>query len=85
MSVAKRRKGRPQKNAKAGSATLGGRIMEVRLAAGFADIHQLAVRSGISAELIRKIEQHGHGNPTLDTLRSLAEACGVLVADLIRE
>lgn len=87
MSVAariKRRKGRPASRAKAGSDSLGGRIVAARTAAGL-DIHQVADRAGISSEIIRMIEQGRRVNPTLDTLRAIAGACGVLVADLVKE
>lgn len=87
MSVAariKRKKGRPSSRAKAGSDSLGGRIVAARTAAGL-DIHQVADRAGISSEIIRMIEQGRRANPTLDTLRAIAGACGVLVADLVKE
>lgn len=62
---------------------VGRRLKELRLARGLTQ-EQLGERADLSYKFIGEVER-GVGNPTLDTLASLADALDVLVADLVAE
>src|SRR5689334_18051967 len=61
--------------------TLGERIKLEREARGWTRA-DLAQRAGLTAPYISMLESGKRGNPNLDTLRQLAAALGVTVADL---
>ncbi|WP_433233242.1 helix-turn-helix domain-containing protein [Micromonospora sp. CA-248260] len=62
--------------------TVGDRLAEIRREARLTQ-EQLAERSGISVEVIRKLEQGSRGAARLDTLHALARALGVSTSALL--
>ena len=66
-----------------GGKSLGARIRARRIALGMT-LAQVADESGLSLPYVSNLER-GRGNPTLDALRSVAEALEQSVSDLLGE
>lgn len=62
------------------AATVGDRIQDVRSKVGMSQ-RELARQSGISQPTVNRIER-GDREPSMTEIALLADACGVLVADL---
>jgi transcriptional regulator with XRE-family HTH domain len=62
--------------------SIGATVKRIREAAGMSQ-QQLAGAAGISLSLLAQMEQGKNENPRLDTIRSLARALAVGVADLV--
>ncbi|WP_431977866.1 helix-turn-helix domain-containing protein [Micromonospora haikouensis] len=62
--------------------TVGDRLAEIRRESRLTQ-EQLAERSGVSVEVIRKLEQGSRGTARLDTLHALARALGVATSALL--
>jgi transcriptional regulator with XRE-family HTH domain len=62
---------------------VGKRVKELRLARNLTQ-EQLGERASLSYKFVGEVER-GVGNPTLDTLASLAAALGVEIVDLVSE
>ena len=62
--------------------SIGATVKRIREAAGMSQ-QQLASAAGLSLSLLAQMEQGKNENPRLDTIRSLARALAVGVADLV--
>ena len=65
-----------------GEAHLGDRLARLRRLAGLTQ-EQVAERSGVSVDVIRKLEQHRKHSARLPTLHALAKGLGVEVTSLL--
>lgn len=65
--------------------TLGKRIAELRLRAGFRNQVELAAKAGIGAQTIKDLEAGRNTNPKIDTLRVIADTLGVSLVEIIGE
>ena len=65
-------------------ARLGANVRDYRLTKGL-NHEQLAARSGIGANVLRKIEEaHSSSNPSMQVLERMSKALGVDILDLFR-
>lgn len=67
-----------------GTPTLGKRIKELRLQAGFSQ-RELARRANLSHSYVSKLENGNRRNATIDIIRAVAEALDYPVEALLRE
>lgn len=63
--------------------TLGRKITIARARAGITSQAKLGVKAGLRRDYINRLERGKLTNPTLDTLTSIATACGLTAGQLL--
>lgn len=63
---------------------LGERVRHLRKAAGYKSQEEFCAKAGFSMKVIRPIEA-GDGNPTLESLETIASTLGIDVLDLLSD